>query len=84
MVNVSANRVYDSWLESLRLVKEAASADLKRMWMEELERDQERAKALIATGHLEGQGAVKMDLILSRSAYESSVMLRAGEKPVLG
>ena len=84
MANVSANRVYQSWLESLRLVKEAASLDLKRMWLEELERDQDRARALIATGHLEGQAALKMDLILSRSVKESGVMLRAGEKPVLG
>ncbi len=81
--NSEAQCLYDSWCDSLRLIKSASTAQTRAMWVDELEQDHARAKALQATGHLVGQNVTKMGLILNRSVRDWAVMVGAAEKPLL-
>ena len=64
--NAEAKGIYSSWLETMKLLSEKPSQEIKLMWIDDLTEIYAQAKSLINCPLLNPQEIVKLKIILSR------------------
>jgi hypothetical protein len=83
LLQAESKSLYSNWCDTLRLLRQVTEPSAKKMYLQDLTELHSRAYGLRATNQLSGMNLSMMNLVLSRTVEQWTVLNKNGHSSIV-